>query len=298
MKDHASILITGNAGFVGKAFAKSLGHWKRKLKGVDLRGNGQDVRDYFNNSDERFDLVLHCAANVGGRAKMNQSPLSVGANLGLDAAMFEWAMRTEPTSIVYFSSAAAYPLELQREGSCRELRESDIWHQSIRSPDGLYGMAKLVGEMQANLANQCGLNVLTVRPFPAYGPDQSLDYPFPALIDRIKRREDPLTVWGDGSQVRDWIHIDDLVNAVLTAVDKGVQGPVNLCTGVGTSFKHLVEEIVKQAGYDPKIEYLTDKPTGVHYRVGNPDKLNEFYTPKISVEQGIAMMLEKSQENA
>src|SRR5882762_4540552 len=98
-------------------------------------------------------------------------------------------------------------------------------------PDMTYGWAKLTGEVLAGYAIQAGLQVQVFRPFSGYGEDQALDYPFPSFIDRALRWAEPFEIWGDGTQTRDWIHIDDIVGATLAAIDQDVKGPINLGWG-------------------------------------------------------------------
>ena len=198
-----------------------------------------------------------------------------------------WALRTRPGHIAYFSSSAAYPTYLQRLEYQQRLKEWDINLEHIRNPDLTYGWAKLSGEMLANYARAEGLKVSVLRPFSGYGTDQSLDYPFPSFIKRGKEKATPFDVWGRGTQVRDFIHIEDVVRATFEAITNNV--PVsNLCTGRATSFIELAEMVMLQAGYLAEIRTNPKAPVGVAYRVGDPAKMLQFYTPKISLEEGIS----------
>lgn len=284
------VLITGASGFVGRHFVRALdGH---DLTMVDVV-TGTDARDFFRLNYTRFDLVIHLAAVVGGRAQIEGAPLSLAVDLAIDADMFTWALRTRPRRVVYFSSSAAYPIDLQNDlAHPHALREPDLkLSGNIGNPDMTYGWAKLTGEQLAQHAENEGLRVHVLRPFSGYGEDQDLAYPFPAFIRRAATRQDPFTIWGDGDQVRDWIHIDDIVNATLTAVEEDVPGPVNLCTGRDTSFNELARLVCEQAGYEPTLKHVLDAPQGVAYRVGDPAKLNTVYTPKVALEDGIARAL-------
>ena len=163
------------------------------LHGIDLtdayRTVSYDARDDFEGTPGRPARYgargIHAAAIVGGRAKIDGNPLALAVNLELDAAMFQWALRTRPGRVVYLSSSAAYPVGLQGTRDHRPLLEGDIqvddFWPVFGTPDALYGWAKLTGERLAALARAEGVPVSVVRPFSGYSHDQSEDYPFPAF---------------------------------------------------------------------------------------------------------------------
>lgn len=279
------ILITGDAGFVGRHFRRKFESQGHEVVGVDIV-NGVDARDFFRTDDTYFDRVIHLAAVVGGRKMIEGSPLALAVDLSIDSEMFGWALRTRPGCVTYFSSSAAYPTHLQGKFSEISLRESDINMAHIRTPDFTYGWAKLTGEMLATHARKEGLTVHVYRPFSGYGEDQALDYPFPSFIARGKRKADPFEIWGDGNQVRDFIHIEDVVAGAIAGCEAGVE-IANLCSGRATSFNDLAQLVATAVGYTPAISHLTAEPVGVAYRVGDPTYMKTFYTPAISLEEGI-----------
>jgi len=279
------ILITGDAGFVGRHFRKKFEREGHQVVGIDIV-NGVDARTFFRTNNTRFDKVIHLAAVVGGRKMIEGSPLALAVDLSIDAEMFGWALRTEPGCITYFSSSAAYPVDLQTRSMQMELHESDIDLNAIGTPDLTYGWAKLTGEMLASHARKQGLTVHVYRPFSGYGSDQALDYPFPSFIKRGVNRANPFQIWGDGEQVRDFIHIEDIVEASETGCMADIE-VANLCTGIPTSFNQLATLVSAVAGYSPEIQHLPSEPVGVHYRVGDPAYMKTFYTPRISLLEGI-----------
>jgi nucleoside-diphosphate-sugar epimerase len=281
------ILITGDAGFVGRAFRKYFEGQGHEVVGIDIANTlPMDARDFFRKDNTHFHKVIHLAAVVGGRKMIEGFPLALAVDLSIDAEMFGWAMRTRPRCITYFSSSAAYPTALQTHDVAKVLTESDINLNEIQTPDLTYGWAKLTGEMLASHARAQGLSVHVYRPFSGYGTDQALDYPFPSFIARGLAKADPFEIWGTGNQCRDFIHIDD----VVAAAEAGCQAEIetaNLSTGIATSFNDLARMVAKVAGYEPTFQNLPAEPSGVDYRVGNPTLMNSFYTPKISLEEGI-----------
>lgn len=287
------VLITGSDGLVGRHFARHFAAHDLTL--VDLKTDRayNDCRRLFAEGTARYDLVIHGAAVVGGRTMIEGSPFRLAAeDLSIDAEMWRWALRTKPHHIVYFSSSAAYPVHLQAAPGHR-LTEDDIDLDHLATPDETYGWVKLTGELMARKAWQEGLRVHVFRPFSGYAKDQDLDYPWPSFLQRAMSKASPFEIWGDGTQVRDWIHLDDIVRAVESAVVNDIAGPVNLCTGIATPFNELAETMMRLVGYEAPIKHLPDQPRGVLYRVGNPEKLHTFYTPRISVEDAILDALGK-----
>ena len=105
-----NILITGSHGFVGRAFRRALPYANLTL--VDLK-QGVDCRKFFQLEKKQYDLVIHLAALVGGRMMIENEPLALAVDLAIDAEFATWAMRTKQPYVVYFSSSAAYPVDLQ-----------------------------------------------------------------------------------------------------------------------------------------------------------------------------------------
>jgi nucleoside-diphosphate-sugar epimerase len=289
------ILVTGSDGFVGKHFSKKLYEQGHDVYQLDIK-NGVDARDFFRHDEEQYDRVIHLAAVVGGRQTIEGSPLSLAVDLSIDAELFSWALRTKPGCITYFSSSAAYPTRLQEKESHFILSEYDINLDQIENPDLTYGWAKLTGEMLAQHARKEGISVHIFRPFSGYGTDQDLDYPFPSFIERAKNgdgktEDQPFEIWGDGTQVRDFIHIDDVIDGAIAGCEANIEVS-NLCTGRAISFNELAQLVCQAQGYEPIIKHLPNKPSGVHWRVGDPTYMESYFKPQISLEEGIKRAFE------
>lgn len=292
------ILITGHKGFVGSHYVDYFNSdiTKHEIVGVDVK-DGLDCRDYFKASNERFDLIIHLAAIVGGRETIENDPLSVATDLSIDSEFFNWCIRTDQNCpIIYFSSSAAYPIEYQTKEIAKRLVESDINLNKIKSPDYTYGWAKLSGEYLAMFARKYGKKIFVFRPFSGYGETQDLAYPFPSFIRRIQERRSSFEIWGDGTQVRDFIHIEDIVKATLRTVELDIESPVNLGSGVPTSFNDLAELAFSVSGHKPVsgIHHLVDKPVGVMFRCSDSSFLHSYYRPTITLEEGIERALNRA----
>lgn len=285
-------LLTGHRGFVGRHLETAMVERGWTVTGIELAYPFlYDALDFFREDDRRWDLAIHCAAVVGGRASIDGSPLGVATNLALDSWYFRWLVRTGTPRAVYYSSSAAYPVELQQPGAIHRLVEPDIDLDNSRLPDATYGLAKVTGERLARYAEAEGCRVHVLRPMSGYGEDQDEAYPFPAFIRRAREKQDPFQIWGDGSSTRDWVHIDDLVGATLAAVGQDATGPINVGWGRATSFDELASIVTTTAGYQPEIKHRLDAPQGVHHRVCDPKRMLDVYQPRVSLEEGIARAL-------
>ncbi len=302
----AKVLVTGAAGFVGRHLVRRLLERGDEVHAVDNLvpltgavdpGDGWplfeprdhagfhfsrlDCRQFFDErKDGDFDVAFHLAAIVGGRAVIESNPLAVAEDLGIDAAYWRWAAVARPAKTVCFSSSAAYPIGLQRPEHYVLLEEHLISFAGdspvLGMPDLSYGWAKLTHEYLGRLAyERHGLASVTYRPFSGYGEDQDLTYPFPSICRRAleQRGAAELVVWGSGDQMRDFIHVDDCIDGVLSTMDSIDDGDaLNLSTGIYTSMKQLAEAAAASCGYSPDVRGMSDRPEGVFARGGDTTK--------------------------
>ncbi|MFN0032399.1 MAG: NAD-dependent epimerase/dehydratase family protein [Flavobacteriales bacterium] len=235
--------------------------------------------------------VFHFAAIVGGRAMIDGDPMAVALDLAIDAEIFYWACKYKPARMLYPSSSAAYPVDLQTESNTLQLKESDIDFKRMGQPDMTYGWSKLTGEFLAKIAAQhYGLKVTCIRPFSGYGEDQDLTYPVPAIAARAAKKEDPFEVWGSGYQGRDFVHIDDVIDCIMLAMDHINDGTaINIGMGKLTTFREIIELFCRFAGYAPEIKPLLDKPVGVFSRYCDMSFVEQRlgWKAKISTEDGM-----------
>lgn len=261
-----------------------------------LNDDPQYVQNQYNIDFEKFADVFHFAAIVGGRAVIDGDPMMVALDLSIDAEFFFWVCRYKPGRVLYPSSSAAYPVNLQTKEDAIALSESDIDRTNMGQPDMTYGWAKLTGEYLAHIAaKHYGVKVTCIRPFSGYGEDQDLTYPIPAIAQRVARREDPMTVWGTGRQGRDFVHIDDVLDCILLAMDHIHDGSaINIGMGRLTTFLEIIDVLTGIAGYKPEIKPLLDKPVGVHSRYSNMDYVKEKlgWEAQITMEEGMRRMYE------
>lgn len=309
-----SILVTGAAGFLGRAFVRrhialgdtvfgvddvSSAHafWPEELAASNRAE--MDSATFLEASSGPFDTAYHFAAPVGGRLKIEGDPLFNADSLRLDVSFFRWAIGKVGVA-VYPSSSAVYGTQFQ-EGHGQILEESMFYpgQATWSAPDEMYGFSKLVGEKLAFTAEKYGLSSLSIRPFSGYGEGQSLEYPVPSIAQRVVRREDPVVIWGSGSQSRDFIHVDDLVGATLARLDAGVRGyqSMNIASGTATTFNEVARLMAQLEGYEPAIVNDASKPEGVHSRFGDTSQMSKYYQPRVGLVEGMGRVLAYVRDN-
>ncbi len=266
-------LVTGSAGFIGSHLVPRLRELGYRLTLVDPESeSGMTFQEWlcaFNHA--RFDVVIHLAASLTKTDIEQRNKLCVRdafSDIMLDYNMASYLERCPPRRHAIWLSSCAVDAH-----GCEN-----------------YAFVKYVGERFATKLRQAGLPITILRPYAGYGPGQSLHYPLPAILARAMRREDPLTVWGSLNTTRDWIYIDDLVDAILYEVETRlipVTSPVLVGTGRATTFGELARLMARAIPYDPVIVSDHSKPIGSDYRVC------PFVRPvKVSLEDGIQLCLE------
>jgi GDP-L-fucose synthase len=224
---------------------------------------------------------------------IENNPLVVADDRSIDAAYWQWAKAARPRKTISFSSSAAYPIKHQGEVGYQLLREDLIdFSRDLGVPDLSYGWTKLTCEFIGRLAyERHGVPSVCYRPFSGYGEDQDHTYPFPSICKRAlaARGQRKMTVWGTGTQLRDFIHIEDCVRGVLLTMDKIKGSAINLSTGILTSFIAFAGIAARSCGYEPaSIQGMTDKPSGVHARGGDVTLQRKLgFTAAIGLGEGV-----------
>jgi len=273
--------------------------WKGDFRDLlfRLRANPNYLQEEYGFEFERFTDVFHFAAIVGGRLKIEGDPMAVALDLSIDAEFFYWICQHKPKRVLYPSSSAAYPINLQSPSGAIALSEGDIdFNKNLGVPDMTYGWSKLTGEFLAQIAaRHYGISVVCIRPFSGYGEDQDLSYPVPAIAARAARKENPFEVWGTGKQGRDFVHIDDVLDLVQILMEQVSDGSAyNVGSGNLTTFLELIGLFTRFAGYTAEIKPLLDKPVGVHSRYCDMSLVEERFgwKPRISLEEGMGRVYE------
>lgn len=266
---------------------------------ADTVDEGADARTIFQDAKylATFDRIYHFAAPVGGRTKIEGDPLFNAESLEIDSALFRavGSLGENAPLILYPSSSAVYPTIHQGLDSVR--LDEPLFDPSLPvygRPDEMYGFTKMAGEVLAYNAAKYGVNTLCIRPFSGYGPGQPPDYPMTSIIRRALKREDPIHVWGPGTQTRDFIHVQDMIRITERRIRAGIEGyqTLNLGSGKATSFIELASIVADLQGYLPQVVALPDKPFGVFNRVANVTAMSEYGVPYVSLEEGVQTVID------
>lgn len=310
-----SVLITGGASFIGANLALRLVNEGARVRVIDNLSTGRfdsiceqvergsidfrnhDVEDAIPTAQalRGVEYVFHLAANHGGRGYIDAEQASCSRNLAIDQAMIRLAAEAEVRNLVFASSGCVYPRSLQNDPrQARQLREDDVGPPY--DPDTIYGWAKLSAELTLGAYRREGkLRSVSCRFFTVYGPNNTGSHALQALIERAWRREDPFEVWGDGTQVRNWTYVDDIVEGTLrAAIEIDDASAVNLGTSVGTTIAAAAKIICKLLNHNPTFTFRPEMPTGPINRVACHDRATALlgWSPRTELQKGLQKTIE------
>jgi GDP-L-fucose synthase len=260
------ILVTGAGGFVGSHLVERLesdGHdvFAARRRDYDLT-RWDDARRLF--ADARPERVFHLAAEVGGIGANRANPGRYWyANLMMGAHVLELSRLEDVEKLVVAGTVCAYP-----KHTPVPFHESDLWNGYPEETNAPYGVAKKTILVGADAyRRQYGLDTIFLLPANLYGPRDNFDlessHVIPALIRKMLESDAEVVLWGDGSPTREFLYVEDLVDALLLAADRYDEpDPVNVGTGVETSIAELAETVADLAGFTGEIVWDTSKPNG------------------------------------
>ena len=257
-----------------------------------------DLRDpeYLQSVVSDCDVVFHLAAVHGGRGFIDSHPADCCQNMAIDQLVFEACRKVGVDRICYASSACVYPGYLQEElGSKHLLKEdeADPFQRDKANADLEYGWSKLMGEMALRAYHkQYGMKTSSVRIFTAYGPRENETHAIIALIARAFVRSDPYVIWGTGEQDRNFTYVQDIVDAMISALEKiEDSSAVNAGRSDRLTIDQAAQLTFKLMGWKPrKVIHDLTKPQGVSSRAADLTKARELlkWEPKVSYREGFA----------
>lgn len=304
------ILVTGGTGLIGRPLVEILIEAGAKVRVVSLDAPSRahpaaeflrlDLTDINNclKATRGMDYVFHLAGIKGSPKMTKERPASFFVpTILFNTNMMEAARRSLVKHYLYTSTIGVY-------APAQVFYEDDVWKSFPSENDKFAGWAKRMGELQAQAYRiEYGWDKISiVRPANVYGYYDNFDpenaMVIPSLIARSLGGENPLTVWGDGTPIRDFIHARDVARGMMLVMEKGETRPVNLGSGRGYTIREVAEIIKKYTPGKLKLVWDTSKPTGDKKRLMDISRARSIgFTPKISIEDGIAETMQWYKSN-
>lgn len=301
------VLVTGGTGLIGRPLVEKLIKEDAKVTVVSLDDSSLapkgvtfarvDLREFNNCMDvcKGKDIVFNLVGIKGSPMLNQKKPASFFVpTISFNTNMMEASRRRGVPRFLYASTVGVYaPAEI--------FHEDDVWKTFPSENDRFAGWAKRMGEIQAESYKiEYGWDKISiVRPANVYGPYDNFDpktaMVIPSLIHRAMSGENPLTVWGDGTPVRDFIYSKDVAEGMMLVVEKGINVPINLGSGTGITIKEIAQTIAKNVPHGKvKIVWDKSKPTGDAKRLMDITRAKKLlgFKQRYSLEDGIKETIE------
>jgi nucleoside-diphosphate-sugar epimerase len=303
-------LVTGGASFIGSTLVDSLLERGAQVRVVDnfssgrrenlaphLKANAIELMaaDLLDDGVARkavrgMDLVFHLAADHGGRGYVDLHQAACASNLGLDGLLFRACVQESVEKVVFASSGCVYPNYIQKDPS-EILYLTEDKAGPPYDADNLYGWAKLMAEMTLQAYHRdYGIKAASCRYFTVYGPRGHENHAVIAMIARAFIGQNPFVVWGNGEQIRNWTHVDDIVSGTIgtaEVIDDGTA--INLGTMERTRVIDAVHEVLRYTGHKAEIELHPEMPTGPLNRVADNSLAKRLlkWEPQVQFMEGL-----------
>lgn len=298
MDSDSRILVAGANGMVGSAIVRNLENkrYTNIIKGTRYSVDFADelITDEYIQS-VKPDYVFVAAAKVGGiMANNNYKADFLTENIRIQTNIIESSHRWGVKKLLFLGSSCIYP-----KFATQPIREDQLMTGALEPTNDAYAIAKIAGIMMCQAyRQQHGFNAISLMPTNLYGPNDNFDletsHVLPAMIakfDNALRRSEywEVKLWGDGSAMREFLHVDDLAEACYISMKEyNEEEHINVGTGEDVTIKQLTETIADVVGYDRHINWDTTKPNGTPRKVLNVDKIKSLgWEPKIGLREGI-----------
>ena len=295
MNTESRVYVAGNTGLVGSAIVRML-HRKGYTNILSSPSSYWDLRRQ--DDVDRFfqintpDYVYLAAAKVGGIGANKDYPGHfIYDNLMIQSNIIHAARKFGVKKLLFLGSSCIYPKMCEQP-----IKEEYLMTGPLEPTNDAYAIAKIAGiKMCQAYRKQYGFNAISLMPTNLYGPNDNFDletsHVLPALIRKFHEAKytGSVTLWGDGSAMREFLHVDDLAEACFACMkDYDSPEPINVGTGKDISIENLANIIASVVGYDHIINWDTTKPNGTPRKVLNVDKMKSLgWEPNISLEEGI-----------
>ncbi|AYG67916.1 MULTISPECIES: GDP-L-fucose synthase [unclassified Rhizobium] len=298
MQKNAKVYVAGHRGMVGSAIVRQLqgvGYTNivtRTHDELDLV-NQQSVMEFF--TAEKPDYVFMAAAKVGGiHANNTYRADFIYENLLIEANVIGAAHKAGVDRMLFLGSSCIYPRDCPQP-----IREDYLLTGLLEKTNEPYAIAKIAGVKLCDSFNaQYGTRYVSAMPTNLYGPNDNYDlnksHVLPALIRKAHeakmRGDTQLVVWGSGTPMREFLYVDDMADACVYLMEKGIAaGLFNIGTGTDVTIRELAEIVMDVVGFNGEIVFDRSKPDGTPRKLLNVDRINELgWKAKTSLRDGIS----------
>ena len=241
------------------------------------------------------DIVIHLAADHGGRGYIDLQQGNTASNFLLDGSVFKACLEENIEKIFYASSGCVYPNYLQKDIT-KKLYLKEGYVKPPYDADNIYGWAKLMGELTLKqYYKDFGLKSAIGRFFTVYGPYARESHSVIATIAKAFIHQDPFEVWGGGGQIRNWTYVDDIVNGIVLALEHVENGlAINMGTSERITVDNMVSSVLKKMNFIPRNIKHISMPTGPLNRVADMRLAKKVlgWEPQMVFETGLKKTIE------
>lgn len=296
-KKATKVFVAGHRGLVGSAIARRL----QSVDGYEVVTRTRQELDLLDQAatyaflaEQRFDLVIVAAAKVGGIRANSEYPADfISQNLAIESNLIWGSHLADVPTLLFLGSSCVYPRE-----TAQPIPEDALLSGQLEPTNAPYAVAKIAGiYLCDSITKQFGRRYFTAMPPNVYGPNDNFDlktsHVLPALIRKFHEAlpDRPVTVWGSGKPKREFLHSDDVADALLFLIEHPeASGLINVGTGTSVTIRHLAETIQSVVGHTGPIEWDSSMPDGFPEKTMDVTKLHGLgWRHRIELDKGIQL---------
>lgn len=305
-----SVLVTGGSGLVGINLVERLRSMGCSIRSVYCSGEPDviyedveyvqanlQIKEDAQGVTKDMDYVFLLAASTSGAAVISSTPMvHVTPNVLINTQCLDACYEERVEKVLWLSSTTSYPeadhAVTEEEGSVGDPYEKYYFVGWMKR------FIEILCNMYSNkLSNK--MSTIVLRPTNIYGPYDKFDpgrsHVLPAMIRKVAQRQNPIEVWGDGYDERDFVYVDDMIDSMFLAMEKmSTYDPVNIGSGMCYTVREILDIILRIDGYkDAKVVFSPDSPTMIPKRRVSIDKARNLlgFDPRVSIEDGISQTM-------
>jgi len=301
-----SVLVLGGSGLVGSAIIRELEKQNKTVIGVSSKELNLLDRDRTFTYIKEINpvAIIDAAGKVGGIVGNDSHPVDfLTQNVQMQSNAMDAAHAAGIKKFVFLGSGCVYPRNCPQP-----IKEDYLLTGELEQTNSAYAVAKIAGiELIKAYRKQYGHSWISLMPANLYGPydnfDLEMGHVFPAFIrkfsEAVKNNSAEVLLWGSGSPLREFLHVDDLAKAVLLCMEKYDEAQqINIGSGIEVTIKDLAQMVATKAGFKGKTVWDANRPDGTPRKILDNSKLEKLgWKPSITLDEGISSTLNWYQNN-